>query len=134
MTNESDGYFTQKRNTLQSGCENLAQNFTIEVAIYFSSFAVNFFAFIATFWFLRGEKHRHAPFIVAIFFGLSLWSLFISLGGFLLNSIPIRLGLYTGIATIALVFLMIDSFTRDGVDARKTALLSVAGTLLVYYS
>ncbi|MHA1906675.1 MAG: hypothetical protein ACW98Y_05235 [Candidatus Thorarchaeota archaeon] len=112
----------------------MAQNLTIEVSIYFSSFVINLVAFIAAFWFLRRERHRHAPFIVVIFLGLAFWSLFISLGGFLLSAIPIRLGLYVGLVTIALVFLMIDSFTRDGIDARKATLLSGAGALLVYFS
>ncbi|MGY5881931.1 MAG: hypothetical protein RTV31_16915 [Candidatus Thorarchaeota archaeon] len=112
----------------------MALNWTIETTLYFSSFVINGIALIGSLWGLLEKKHRHAPFIIGIFVGLSFWSLFISLGGLLLDALFIRLGLYVGLVTIAMVFLMIDSFTRDEVDSRKTTVLSIAATLLVYFS
>ncbi|MHA1883297.1 MAG: hypothetical protein ACTSUO_09670, partial [Candidatus Thorarchaeota archaeon] len=116
------------------GCVGLALNWTLEVAIYFASFVINLIAFIVSMIVFHKTKHRHVPFIVGIFFGLSLWSISISMGGLLLNEVPIRIGLYVGLCTIALVFLMIDSFTRDRIDARKTMVLTMSATLLVYFS
>ena len=95
---------------------------------------INAIGFIGALWGLLEKKHRHAPFILGIFLGLTLWSLSISLGGLLLEGVFINIGLYVGLVTIAMVFLMIDSFTRDGVDSRKTTILSIAATLLVYFS
>lgn len=112
----------------------MALNWTIEVVLYFTSFILNAIGFIGALWGLLDKRHRHARFIIGVFLGLSLWSLFISLGGLLLDAIFIRLGLYVGLCTIAMVFLMIDSFTRDEVDSRKTTMLSIAATLLVYFS
>jgi len=112
----------------------LALNWTIEVVLYSTSFTINVIAFIGTLWGLHEKRHRHAPFIIGIFLGLSFWSLFISLGGLLLDAIFIRIGLYVGFCTLTIVFLMIDSFTRDQIDSRKTTVLSIAGTLLVYFS
>ena len=129
-----DGYISEHRITTRLGRVKLALNWTTEVALYLASFIINAVAFTAASWRLHGKKHRHAPFIVGIFLGLAFWSLFISLGSLFLNEIFIPLGLYVGLCTIALVFLMIDSFTRDEVDPRKTIVLSIAATLLVYFS
>ncbi len=112
----------------------MALNWTGETAVYFLSFVINTIAFIAAGWVLREKRHRHGPFIVGIFLGLTGWTLAITLGGLLLSEIPVRIGLYIGLCTIGLVFLMIDSFTRDEVDSRKMIILSIAGTLLVYFS
>ncbi|MGY5854211.1 MAG: hypothetical protein RTU92_11635 [Candidatus Thorarchaeota archaeon] len=112
----------------------MALNWTGETTIYFLSFIINVLALIAAGWVLRRKRHRHGPFIIGIFLGLTGWTLSITLGGLLLSEIPVRIGLYIGLCTIGLVFLMIDSFTRDEVDSRKMIILSIAGTLLVYFS
>ncbi|MGY5874270.1 MAG: hypothetical protein RTU30_00865 [Candidatus Thorarchaeota archaeon] len=112
----------------------MALNWTGETVIYFLSFIINAVAFVAAGWVLRGKRHRHGPFIILIFLGLTAWTLAITFGGLLLSEIPVRIGIYVGLCTIGLVFLMIDSFTRDEVDSRKTIILSIAGTLLVYFS
>ena len=129
-----DGYISKHRITIRLDCVKMALNWTTEVALYLASFIINAVAFAGALWRLQGSKHRHAPFIVGIFLGLTFWSLFILLGSLFLNEIFIPLGLYVGLCTIALVFLMIDSFTRDEVDPRKTIVLSIAATLLVYFS
>ena len=112
----------------------MALNWTVESTIYFISFLLNASAFIATLLVFIRKRHRHAAFIMSIYFGLTLWSISISLGYLLLNANAIRIGLYIGLVTIGLVFLMIDSFTRDETDPRKTTLLSIAATLLVLFS
>ena len=129
-----DGYISKHRITTQLGRAKLALNWTTEVTLYLASFIINAVAFVGASWRLKGSKHRHAPFIVAIFLGLTFWSLFISLGSLFLNEVFIPLALYVGLCTIALNFLMIDSFTRDEVDPRKSIVLSIAATLLVYFS
>lgn len=129
-----DGYISKHRITSRLGRVKLALNWTTEVALYLASFIINAVAFVGASWRLQGSKHRHAPFMRGIFLGLTFWSLFISLGSLFLNEIYIPLALYVGLCTIALNFLMIDSFTRDEVDPRKTIVLSIAATLLVYFS
>jgi hypothetical protein len=128
------GYISKHDYTIRLGRRKLQLNWTIEVGLYFISFITNGLAFIGALWSLIEKKHRHAPFIIGIFLGLTLWSLCITLGGLLLDPLFIRMGLYVGLCTLAALFLLIDSFTRDEVDSRKTTVLSVAGTLLVYFS
>lgn len=112
----------------------MALNWTIESTIYFISFLLNAIAFMATSFVFMRKRHRHAAFITSIYFGLTVWSVSIFLGYLLLDVTGIRLGLYIGLVTIGLVFFMIDSFTRDETDSRKSIVLSIAATLLVIFS
>lgn len=112
----------------------MALNWTLEVVLGFVSFIINVIILGIITGHIVQERHRHAPFMISNVFGLALWTISRSLGVLFLSTLFIWIGVYSILLTAISTFLLVDSLTRDTIDAKKLIVFFIVTTIFVIMS